>query len=220
MSKVSLASPIWLIIEIVFVIYFSSMNEWLDDLETKGWTELKNFLSIEISRGLLEEMAQLQSRVDFQQASIGKDDNKQVNLTQRGDFIYWIDPKNCLPYASEYLKNLEQIISGLNRHFYLGIRDYECHYAHYPVGSFYKRHTDRHAKGSARRVSSVFYLNPNWKESEGGELVIYEASGKSSLIKPEMGTLALFLSELEHEVLPTLRERKSITGWMLTETIL
>jgi SM-20-related protein len=196
------------------------MNDWLNDFEAKGWTELKNFLPSELSKGLLEEMAQLQSRAEFKQASIGKDDNKQVNLSQRGDFISWIDPKSPLPCASDYLKNIEQVITLLNQHFYLGIRDYECHYAHYPVGSFYKRHSDRHAKGSARRVSSVLYLNPNWKETEGGELVIYDAIGGPSHILPEMGTLVLFLSELEHEVLPTQRERKSITGWMLTETIL
>jgi SM-20-related protein len=220
MSKLgSVASPNYIRKE-VFVIYFRAMNEWMKDFELKGWAELKNFLTPELSNQLMQEMDDLKSEQRFRQASIGKDNSKQVNLSQRGDSISWIDQKNPLPFADEYLKKLEQIISLINQHFYLGIRDYECHYAHYPVGSFYKRHTDRHAKGSARRVSSVFYLNPNWKESEGGELVIYEANGETSRIKPEMGTLALFLSELEHEVLPTLRERKSITGWMLTETIL
>jgi SM-20-related protein len=196
------------------------MNEWLNDFELNGWIELKNFTAPELSKGLMQEMDALRAKAEFKQASIGKDDNKQINLSQRGDFIRWIDPNNPLPFASEYLMELEGVISLLNQHFYLGIRDYECHYAHYPVGSFYKRHSDRHAKGSARRVSSVFYLNPNWKETEGGELVIYNANGEASRIKPELGTLVLFLSELEHEVLPTHRERKSITGWMLTENIL
>jgi SM-20-related protein len=196
------------------------MNEWLNDFELNGWIELKNFTAPELSKGLMEEMDALRAKAEFKQASIGKDDNKQINLSQRGDFICWIDPNNPLPCASKYLKELEGVISLLNQHFYLGIRDYECHYAHYPVGSFYKRHSDRHARGSARRVSSVFYLNPNWKETEGGELVIYDGNGESSIIKPELGTLVLFLSELEHEVLPTHRERKSITGWMLTENIL
>jgi hypothetical protein len=30
----------------------------------------------------------------------------------------------------------------------------------------------------------------------------------------------MFLSEIEHEVLPTLQPRKSLTGWLLTESIL
>jgi Rps23 Pro-64 3,4-dihydroxylase Tpa1-like proline 4-hydroxylase len=34
-----------------------------------------------------------------------------------------------------------------------------------------------------------------------------------------MGTLALFLSEKEHEVLTTQRDRMSITGWMLNEKV-
>ncbi len=204
----------------LIVLYFRGMNEWLNDFELNGWAELRNFLTTEISKGLLLEMDELQSNVEFQQASIGKNDSKQVNLSQRGDFISWIDPKNPLPWASQYLKELEQVMSMLNRHFYLGLRDYECHYAHYPVGSFYKRHIDRHAQGSARRVSSVFYLNSNWEESAGGELVIYDGKSEPSRIMPELGTLVLFLSEMEHEVLQTLRNRKSITGWMLTETIL
>lgn len=220
MSKLASAAELHGIQQKVIVIYFRSMVEWMNDFELNGWTELRNFLTPELSNRLLQEMDELKEDRAFRQAFIGKDDNKQVNLSQRGDSISWIDQNNPLPYTAQYLKNLEQIISLLNQHFYLGIRDYECHFALYPVGSFYKRHSDRHARSSSRRVSSVFYLNPNWKETEGGELVIYDSNGASSAIRPELGTLVLFLSELEHEVLPTHRERKSITGWMLTETML
>ena len=204
----------------VNVFYFRGMNDWLNEFEQKGWIELRNFLTRDSSLKLLEEMNELQSNQEFRQASIGKENDKQVNLSQRGDFISWIDPKNTLPCASRYLEEISTIISILNRQFYLGIRDYECHYAHYPVGSFYKRHSDRHAKGSARIVSSVFYLNAGWQETDGGELVIYNDTSSSSRIKPELGTLVLFLSDIEHEVLPTHRDRKSITGWMLNEPIL
>jgi SM-20-related protein len=66
----------------------------------------------------------------------------------------------------------------------------------------------------------VFYLNADWQEGNGGELVIYNGESGVSIIQPELGTLVLFLSEIEHEVLPTHRDRKSVTGWMLNETIL
>jgi SM-20-related protein len=203
----------------VNVFYFRNMNDWANEFEQNGWIELKNFLPRDTSLNLLEEMNTLQSGEEFRRASIGKDGDKQVNLSQRGDFISWIDPSNALPFASGYLKEISNIISILNRQFYLGIRDYECHYAHYPIGSFYKRHSDRHASGSSRIVSSVFYLNEGWQEGNGGELVIYNEE-RMSTIQPELGTLVLFLSEIEHEVLPTHRDRKSITGWMLNERIL
>jgi SM-20-related protein len=66
----------------------------------------------------------------------------------------------------------------------------------------------------------VLYLNADWQPSDGGELVIYKPEGNEHRIQPLQGTLAIFLSELEHEVLLTSRDRMSITGWMLNETIL
>ncbi|MFM7726822.1 MAG: 2OG-Fe(II) oxygenase, partial [Flavobacteriales bacterium] len=105
------------------------------------------------------------------------------------------------------------------RNFYLGIQDFECHYAHYPPGSFYKKHVDRHKNGSPRRVSSVLYLNTDWLEQDGGELRIYSDEEAFRTILPQLGTLALFLSELEHEVITTSRDRMSITGWMLNEKL-
>jgi SM-20-related protein len=119
-----------------------------------------------------------------------------------------------------YLDKISAVIEQLNYNFYLGIRDYECHFAHYPPGTFYKRHVDRHKNGSPRRVSSVLYLNSNWQPCDGGELVIYNTGGAVNRIEPIEGTLVIFLSELEHEVLLTSRDRMSITGWMLNETIL
>jgi SM-20-related protein len=219
-AKFSLSSEDMHITTEVNVFYFRGMNDWVNAFEQKGWIELRDFLPLDSSQGLLEEMKLVQSKEDFHRASIGKDGDKHINLSQRGDFISWIDPINAMPYTSKYIVEISHIISILNRQFYLGIRDYECHYAHYPIGAFYKRHSDRHAKGSSRVVSSVFYLNADWQEGDGGELVIYDGESNASLIKPQLGSLILFLSEIEHEVLPTHRERKSITGWMLNETIL
>jgi SM-20-related protein len=73
---------------------------------------------------------------------------------------------------------------------------------------------DRHRSGSSRRVSFVFYLNPGWVPDHGGELQLYEQSGKLTRIEPLFSRLAVFLSEMEHEVLLTRHDRLSITGWM------
>jgi len=86
------------------------------------------------------------------------------------------------------------VIQALNRNFYLGIRDYECHYTEYPEGTFYKKHVDRHKSGSARVVSFVLYLNSDWKATDGGQLRIYGEDECYEDILPEAGKLALFLS--------------------------
>jgi len=99
---------------------------------------------------------------------------------------------------------------------YLLLAAGESHFAHYRTGDFYRRHLDAF-KGEENRVLSVVaYLNPDWSEEDGGELVLYpERGGAAELrVTPAQGTLVLFLSEhFEHEVLPARRDRFSIAGW-------
>ncbi len=196
------------------------MSDWLNDFEKQGWAELRDFITPEAALGIRTEIEEIQIQNGFKPASIGKHEQKVVDSSQRGDFISWIDSQTAPMQTRSYLDKMKELKSELNRHFYLGIRDYECHYAHYPPGTFYKKHVDRHRNGSPRRVSTVLYLNPHWEPTDGGELVIYNADQSSFRIEPRLGTLAIFLSELEHEVLVTGRDRMSITGWMLNEIIL
>lgn len=196
------------------------MSDWLTDFEKQGWAELPDFLTPEVAHGIRSEIHEVQIQNGFKQAAIGKQEQKAIDTSQRGDFISWINPHSASAHTRTYLDKINAVISELNYNFYLGIRDYECHYAHYPPGTFYKKHVDRHKNGSPRRVSTVLYLNPDWTASDGGELVIYDTSENASRIEPRLGTLAIFLSELEHEVLITHRDRMSITGWMLNEVIL
>jgi SM-20-related protein len=196
------------------------MSDWLDDFEKQGWAELREFITPEAALGIRTEIEEIQKLEGFRQASIGKHEQKAIDTSQRGDFISWIDPQNALANTRAYLDKVETLKDELNRYFYLGIRDYECHYAHYPPGSFYKKHVDRHKNGSPRRVSTVLYLNPEWKPADGGELVVYQSTDSSHLVEPRLATLAIFLSEMEHEVLVTHSDRMSITGWLLNEIIL
>jgi len=204
----------------IYHIDHQIVESWLDTFEKQGWVEWQNFLSMEHAMAIRKEIEQVQMKNGFRQAGIGKSNQQHVDTGQRGDFISWIDRMESLPFTHKFIEQVEGIISELNRNFYLGIQDFECHYAHYPPGSFYKKHVDRHSSGSSRRVSMVLYLNPDWKEDDGGELRIYRNDGDFDSIRPQLGTLALFLSELEHEVIITSRDRMSITGWLLNEKIL
>jgi SM-20-related protein len=185
--------------------------------ETKGYLLLPEFLSISETAAIREELLRVKESHALVAAGIGKKEGFQVDASQRGDSIRWIDQHTLAPATAVYFERMDALISQLNRTFYLGIRDRECHYTEYPVGSFYKRHVDRHRGESPRVVSMVFYLNEQWEEHHGGELMLYHNDGSITRIFPTAGTLAVFLSEKEHEVLPTGRLRQSITGWMLNE---
>ena len=60
----------------------------------------------------------------------------------------------------------------------------------------------------------ISYLNSNWQESDGGELLIHQLD-QNLKIAPTHGKTIFFKSdELVHEVLVTQNTRMSITGWL------
>src|SRR5690606_41987405 len=83
----------------------------------------------------------------------------------------------------------------VNRHLFLGLYEYECMFAHYPAGAFYKKHLDAFKSGINRRLSTVLYLNPHWGPQEGGQLVMYGKDSDQVLceVRPVFGRMILFL---------------------------
>lgn len=153
------------------------------------------------------------AKEDFRHAGIGKQQNHQVNSFVRSDAINWLDGSHAA--SRDYLSRMEHLRLALNRRLFLGLFDFECHYAWYAPGTFYKKHYDAFKGRSNRIVSSVFYLNPAWSTDAGGELVIYDAQDRElERIMPGYGRMVLFLSErFPHEVLPVQQARYSIAGW-------
>lgn len=149
-------------------------------------------------------------------AGIGRDDEHQLNRFVRRDQIHWLD--RDVPAAAAFLDWMEQLRLGINRHLFLGLFDYEAHFARYAAGAFYKRHLDAFEGFQRNRVlSTVLYLNPAWQEGDGGEMLMYAPDDETRLletVQPVFGRLAVFLSErFPHEVLPTQATRFSIAGW-------
>ena len=63
----------------------------------------------------------------------------------------------------------------------------------------------------------ISYLNSNWKDADGGELLIHQLDNNQK-ISPTQGKTVFFKSnELVHEVLVTQNTRMSITGWLKSE---
>lgn len=158
------------------------------------------------------------SEAEFQQAGTGRDLNYQVDTLVRGDEIRWLEGSH--PATRTYLDWIETLRLSLNRQLFLGLFDYECHYAYYPVGSFYRKHLDAFRGSSNRVLSTVLYLNPLWEPDNGGELQIYSPDDELlATILPDYGTMVLFLSEVfPHAVLPVQKPRYSIAGWFRINT--
>ena len=104
----------------------------------------------------------------------------------------------------------------MNSSLYLGLFNFESHYALYKPDCFYKTHYDAFRGEKNRIVSIIIYLNHSWLKSDAGELVLFTAGDAriQLTVSPEFGTVVAFLSEeVPHEVLTTNRDRYSIAGW-------
>ena len=111
---------------------------------------------------------------------------------------------------------MEALRLGLNTALFLGLFDYECHYAIYEKGADYAKHSDVLQGKKNRILTTVLYLNEDWHACDGGELVVFEPTGNSVIatVNPTFGTMIIFLSEsFPHEVLMSHSTRRSISGW-------
>lgn len=190
-----------------------------DGLARKGYAIIDNFLSISEVNDILHTDEFTHRKLQFTKAGIGKQQDRQVNEAIRGDNIFWLDPNVTAPPFQAYFGRINQLIQYLNQELFLSLREAEIHLTSYPAGTFYKRHLDQFKKDDHRKLSILCYLNPDWKESEGGQLRLYLPDGNVD-IYPLAGRLACFRSDqIEHEVLPASRERLSLTGWILDRPI-
>lgn len=154
--------------------------------------------------------------------------NGTVHNQFRGDSIYWLEQSAATPAQQQYFSQMEALRTGLNQQLYLGLYALESHLALYPKGTGYKKHLDRFSTKPSlqpqRQISCILYLNQDWQEEDGGKLRLYlnadtmEPLATTHLdISPIGGRLVTFLSDsFYHEVLPTNKQRLSLTGWFLS----
>lgn len=189
-----------------------------DQVAANGYAVVPDFLSADGIRALAHDLRQLQAQDDMRSAGIGKD--AELSQAVRGDFIHWLDETTASPAQRDYLQRLENLRQAFNQTLYLGLFEFEGHFASYPPGAFYRKHLDQFQHDGQRALSCILYLNDTWQASDGGQLRLYlDDSGKGDYrdINPTGGTLIVFLSaRYWHEVLPATRERLSITGWFRT----
>ena len=191
------------------------MNEKLyskitDALVDNGYIVLEDALSLELTKNLLD-FAKEEKR--FSRACISGAGDLHVDSKKRRDTTCWLEEDNSI--QSEFLALSEGLRQYLNRSLYLGLSYYEAHFAIYDEGDFYEKHLDAFKNSKNRVVTIVYYLNDEWSEADGGELVIYDVNDDFlTKIIPKENTLVVFLSDqFPHEVKPAKKKRYSIAGW-------
>lgn len=202
-----------------------SFENIVDALAESGLYVGDSILPAALTLQLYERAVALSAAAQMESARVGRDSQAARVASIRGDRTRWLDDVPSDPVEREARNQVAALQAALNRGLFLGARTAELHFAHYPPGAFYKTHRDRFGDHDARVVSLVFYLNPVWHEADGGELVLYDesadqvsASGSGpqlARVLPLAGTMVAFRSEgFPHEVLPAMKDRYSLTGWL------
>jgi SM-20-related protein len=183
------------------------------DLTEHGWSQQNFFLTEELTIALAAECHLLNDDGAMRFAGVGRGDDQAVRPTIRGDQIAWLKVGQSIA-CDRYLQIMENLRVALNRTLFLGLDEYESHFAFYSPGASYLKHLDRFRNDDSRTVSVVIYLNPDWLPEQGGVLRLHPDGKSSKDITPTGSRLVLFMSaDMLHEVLPATRDRMSLAGW-------
>ena len=111
-----------------------NIHEIAAQLKTTGYIVLDNPLQVSLS-ALLLARCQDDDSMRFQAAQIGRGLAKRQIQAIRGDVISWLEDADSTDQA--YLAWMEVLRSGLNEALFLGLFDFECHYAIYGAGALF-----------------------------------------------------------------------------------
>ncbi|SDY79807.1 2OG-Fe(II) oxygenase [Acinetobacter kyonggiensis] len=183
-----------------------NVDQIIEDLDQHGFTVIDNAYPLNYVHALVKECtANLKL---FRDAAIQSGVVSQI----RSDHILWINDE--LKIAQQHIETLTALSQDLNRNFYLGIKEVEAHFACYNAGEYYALHRDNPQKKNDRVISTVYYLHEDWQEDWGGELHLQDKNEQWHIIQPKPNRIALFQSDLLHEVIQAKHQRLSITAWL------
>lgn len=193
----------------------SALAQIVQGIQATGFAVVPAALPAALIDDLYREQTDLFAAGHARPAAVGRGPARAVRPATRGDEILWLDPTALTPAQATYWHTIDALRMHLSRELFLGLNDFEAHFARYPAGAGYARHRDAFRDDDKRRVSCTLYLNPDWQAVDGGCLRLYPPASAPIDVLPQAGTLAVFMAgDLEHEVLPARRARHSLTGWL------
>ncbi|MGZ8946325.1 MAG: 2OG-Fe(II) oxygenase [Methylococcaceae bacterium] len=192
-----------------------------EGLRNESWW-MGNLLPSNLLNQLNTDARKLYATQQFSKAAIGASHSKLIDTAIRGDYTYWLSGSNTEPNSepNPTQQNISQEMLSLKNtfesYFPIPLNNFEGHYSYYPAGTFYKKHMDNARNTNNRVFSVVTYFNEDWREGDGGELVLYSPDDGRLIIeiKPHFGVTVIFFSaDFPHEVKETQQPRYSLSGW-------
>jgi Rps23 Pro-64 3,4-dihydroxylase Tpa1-like proline 4-hydroxylase len=168
-------------------------------------------------------MKYLKNENKLKSAGMSTGDTKWNDKSIRGDLHLWIhDTKkyeNECPHMVKLLNKINSLKEELNENCKFNSNKVQMQVTCYPGNNTrYVKHLDSKKEGPDRRITCLFYCNPNWIKEDGGELRVYKDDSQNLKdfvdISPLCDRLLIFQSRrLIHEVLETKKDRFAITSW-------
>ncbi len=183
-----------------------NVDHILNDLDQHGFAIIDHAYAAEYVHALADECTSHLNQ--FRDAAI----QNGVVSNIRSDHILWINEE--LSNAQQHIQYLNALSNCMNQAFFLGIQEAEAHFACYNAGEFYALHRDNPQGKNGRIISTVYYLHEEWQEGWGGELRLQDKNDQWHIIAPKTNRIAIFQSDLLHEVLQAKHQRLSITAWL------
>ncbi|GLC35544.1 hypothetical protein PLESTB_000195700 [Pleodorina starrii] len=210
-----------------------------DTLDAYGYAVLDNYISEAAIRAARGELRVMEPHYSPGMIWVGKEaeTGAQISVSSvRGDVVLWLDDQalNATAFVKDGVRRacsfmqLQQLLADVDELVFEGLRPRlpylaglhrrsDAMTAVYPgKGSRFARHVDN-TTGDGRRLTVLTYLNPDWREQQGGALRLFPVrQGSAGVVDvlPLAGRVALFLSaEVAHEVMPAFAPRHAVTLW-------
>jgi predicted 2-oxoglutarate/Fe(II)-dependent dioxygenase YbiX len=171
-----------------------------------------NFLSKEECNEILNFSLKELKLVPSKIVSSYIDDNIDTNVRKSNQVFY--------PYYEKFPFLLEKMTKLLNQYIFvkgfdLDYKDSQFQFTEYHPGGHFKWHKDVSGKKITnydRYCSLVIQLNDEYEE---GDLQIKDDKNKTLIVEKGVGNLILFLSNIEHRVIPVKSGiRYTLVNWV------
>lgn len=207
-------------------------KEEIELFNTTGFFVKDDFLGIENLRAYYSNAEQLFENGKMRPAGMGGQSSELwKDSSVRSDHIVWLnDIEDREKWSEEEAGCLRKLVqkvkliqTELNQSCNFDSHETQIQLTCYPGdGSRYVRHLDSYVGATTRRITCLYYLNPEYSAKDpeakklGGDLRIFHHDSDSEFtdISPVGDRLLVFQSRLlEHEVLPSYFKRFAITVW-------
>jgi len=123
------------------------------DLIERAWSVQPGYFDPVLVDRLRAEILVLHENDELSRAGVGRGGAFKIDDGVRRDTTRWLTRDTLA--RCRYLDQMEALRIELNRRLFLGLFEYESHFALYEKGAFYRRHYDSFQGDASRIVSSV-----------------------------------------------------------------